>query len=181
MPTLAARAPARSADGGAARRKAPAFDDVLRRLSAATALERPVVAAVLTHLHATDLARSISLYTSTHTDVCAAGLAWSAVEMHEVHAHTDAARERRAKQVANAVLTGLQQLSEKPSTARRTSQIARTDDNVAVPILLDCFRISMATLVMSACAADTLVHVGLSAVRKLDKVQHVRLGAYPAR
>lgn len=181
MPTLAACAPARSADGRAPRRKAPAFDEVLRRLSAASALERPVVAAVLTHLHAADLARSVSLYTSTHTDVCAAGLAWSTDEMRRTHASSDAARERHAKQVANAVLTGLQQLTEKPSTARRTSQVARTDDGVAVHILIDCFRIAMATLVTSACAADTLVHVGLSAVRKLDKVQHVRLVADPAR
>lgn len=174
MPTLAARAPARNADGSAPRRKAPAFDEVLRRLSTATALERPVVAAVLTHLPAADLARSISLYTSTHTDVCAAGLAWSTAEMRQGPVSTDAARERRAKQVANAVLTGLQHLVEKPSTARRTPSMTRTDDDVAVPILLDCFRIAMATLVTSACAADTLVHVGLSAVRKLDKVQRVR-------
>ncbi|WFC94881.1 separase [Malassezia brasiliensis] len=173
MPTLAARAPARSADGGAPRRKAPAFDEVLRRLSTATALERPVVAAVLTHLPAADLARSISLYTSTHTDVCAAGLAWSTGGMRKAHAGTDAARERRAKQVANAVLAGMQQLVEKPTTTRRTS-MARTDDEVAIPILLDCFRIAMATLATSACAPDTLVHVGLSAVRKLDKVQRVR-------
>lgn len=145
------------------------FDDVLRRIAVADALGRPIVAATLAHLDAADLARAVSLYTSTNARECAAGLAWSA-EAHAKGSGADPARVRAAKQVANAVLSALQQKAEPPATRR--TRASRADDGT-IPILLDCFRIAMAALLAWGCAGDTLAQVGLSVARKLLALERV--------
>ncbi|WFD38846.1 uncharacterized protein MJAP1_001810 [Malassezia japonica] len=152
----AARRPVRGAAEGS-KAKALPLDQVLQHIQRADGLDRAVVAALISHLHASDLARSISLYTSTNTKESEAGLAWAARDDNRYP--IEAGIVRVAKQAANAVLTTLQSLLDAPQGALR--------DELALFILLDCFRVAMATLTKAQGSVEQLGAVGLSVARKL--------------
>lgn len=158
----AARRPVRGAAEGS-KAKALPLDQVLQRIQRADGLDRAVVAALISHLHASDLARSISLYTSTNTKASEAGLAWAAKDANRYP--IEAGIVRVAKQAANAVLTALQTLLDAPQGALR--------DELALFILLDCFRVAMATLIKAQGSTEQLGAVGLSVARKLIALEKV--------
>lgn len=138
---------------GPSTEKAAPVSEVLARLASGHNVDRGVVASVISHLHAAATARMLSLYTSSHQALVEAGLAWHTAGEDAVpakHAHV-------AKQTANAVLAAF---------AAKGAWAANADDPTRY-LLLDCFRVAMATLVRAACPVDQLAHVGLSAVRKL--------------
>lgn len=152
----------RRAAAGAATPPARSLDDVLNCITRGGPVRRAEVAALIAILDASATARSLSLYTSRSTAPTPAGVGWRCV----VDASVDPERMRIAKQGVNAVLKALQSLAR----ARQARAAPSTD---AVPVLLDCFRISMGVLCTAHVPPTQLAPVALSVIRQLvDLAQH---------
>lgn len=146
----------RRAAAGAAKSSARPPDVLLNCIAGGTAVRRTEVASLIAMLDASTIARSLSLYTSRSTAPTPAGVGWRC----EIAGTSDENRLRVAKQSVNAVLTALQ-------SHVRACQARRALPSDTIPVLLDCFRISMGVLCTENVSFSQLAPVALSVIRQL--------------
>lgn len=149
-------------------------EDVLARIAAPGSCDRGVVAALINHLSAGDLARTLRLHTSLRGDAAQRAMSWASITPVE-RVDAMATRIKLAKQVVNAVLgacTGLASAREKNGGARGAKETGTLQTTVRY--LADCFRIPMATLRFCAVDAQELAGVALGYVGKLVALEMVR-------
>ncbi|WFD26203.1 separase [Malassezia nana] len=152
----------RRAAAGAAKSSARPPDVVLNCIAGGTAVRRTEVASLIAMLDASAIARSLSLYTSRSTAPTSAGVGWRC----DMTGTCDEKRIRVAKQCVNAVLMALQ-------SHVRACQARSAPPTDTIPVLIDCFRISMGVLCTENVSLSQMAPVALSVVRQLvDLTQH---------